>query len=465
MTNMIRDPKRVISVFTLIMINVIAIDSLRNVPAAAEYGFSLVFYYLLAGVTFFIPTALVAAELATGWPETGGVYIWVRHAFGPRLGLLAIWLQWIENVIWYPTMLAFIASTFLYAFSPALAVNPFYLLGLMLSLFWLATFLNMFGMRISGLLSTLTACVGTIIPMLAIVSLGIYWLGHGNSSHIHFSWHSFMPDLSHYENLSFLTAVLLSLVGVELSATHAQEVIHPQHNYPRAILIATIIILSTLILSSLAIAIVVPRSDINLVAGLIQAFDHFLKAYGLGKLTSLVAFLIVLGGFGGVAAWIIGPSKGLLIAAREHRVPRFCLISNRFGSPTGLLLIQSTIFSGLCVLFLFFKTINSSYWILSVLATQLYMVMYILIFLAAIRLRYSHPEVIRSYRIPGGKFGIWLVGIMGTLSSLITIAVGFIPPSQFDFGGPKIYFAFIILGFILFCLPPLCIPSLPKEDA
>ena len=96
------------------MINVIAIDNLRSLTAGAEYGFSMVFFYLVAAILFFVPTILVTAELATGWPNTGGVYIWVREAFGPRWGFLTIWLQWIYNVVWYPTIFAFIASIVAY---------------------------------------------------------------------------------------------------------------------------------------------------------------------------------------------------------------------------------------------------------------------------------------------------------------------------------------------------------------
>src|SRR5689334_358993 len=110
---------KTLGVFRLAMINVIAVDSLRSLPAGAEYGFSLVFFYLVAALVFFIPTALVSAELATAWPKTGGIYIWTRTAFGRHWGLLAIWLQWIYNVIWYPTILSFIAATLAYLFDPA----------------------------------------------------------------------------------------------------------------------------------------------------------------------------------------------------------------------------------------------------------------------------------------------------------------------------------------------------------
>ena len=102
MTATVRYP---LSVFSLVMLNIVAIDSLRSLPFAAKYGFSGVFFYIIAALLFFIPSALVAAELATGWPKKGGVYIWVREAFGLQAGLVTIWLQWIYNIFWFPGIL------------------------------------------------------------------------------------------------------------------------------------------------------------------------------------------------------------------------------------------------------------------------------------------------------------------------------------------------------------------------
>ncbi|MDP3269259.1 MAG: amino acid permease, partial [Legionella sp.] len=134
--------KKVLNVFSLVMINIIAVDSLRTLPISAKLGLSLISYYIVAAFAFFIPVALVAAELATAYPNTGGIYVWVREAFGKRAGFITIWLQWIYNVVWYPTMLAFIAATLSYLIAPDLANNKFYLLGTALSLFWLFTLLN-----------------------------------------------------------------------------------------------------------------------------------------------------------------------------------------------------------------------------------------------------------------------------------------------------------------------------------
>src|SRR5271154_1195083 len=92
-----------LGVFTLAMMNFTAVVSLRGLPAEAEYGLGSIFYYVFAAVFFLIPVSLVAAELATGWPQKGGVFRWVGEAFGPRWGFVAIFLQWAESTIWFPT--------------------------------------------------------------------------------------------------------------------------------------------------------------------------------------------------------------------------------------------------------------------------------------------------------------------------------------------------------------------------
>ena len=96
-----------ISVFTLAIMNIVAVVSLRGLPSEAEYGLSSIFYYLFAAVVFLIPVSLVAAELATGWPEKGGVFRWVGEAFGPRWAFVAMFMLWTEVTVWFPTGLTF----------------------------------------------------------------------------------------------------------------------------------------------------------------------------------------------------------------------------------------------------------------------------------------------------------------------------------------------------------------------
>ncbi|HSW71111.1 MAG TPA: amino acid permease, partial [Gammaproteobacteria bacterium] len=162
---------KLLSVFALVMINVCAVDSLRNLTMGAEYGLALVFFYALAALLFFLPTVLVTAELATGWPITGGAYVWVREAFGPRWGFLSIWLQWVYNVIWYPTIFAFVAGILAYLIEPELVNNKTYMVATVLLLYWAMTLVNCFGLSIAHWVSTVGALFGTILPKLIIAGL------------------------------------------------------------------------------------------------------------------------------------------------------------------------------------------------------------------------------------------------------------------------------------------------------
>ncbi len=381
-------PRKVLSVFSLVMINVIAVDSLRTLPLSAEYGFSLVFFYILAAIVFFLPIAFVAAELATGWPETGGIYVWVREAFGNRWAFFTIWLQWIYNVVWYPTILAFIAATLAYIINPHLANDRTYLLVTVLSIFWGATIANCFGMRLSSWITTVGAIFGTIIPMVFIIILGAIWIYNGKHIQIDFSWHSFFPNLKHIDNLVFLAAVLFGLIGMEMSAVHAEEVENPQRDYPRASFYSTIIIIASLTLASLAIALVVPQKQLSLVSGLIDAFAIFFNTYHMPWMIPVIAVLIIIGAIACVSAWIIGPTKGLLIASRDADLIATFQHVNKYGAPVPILILQAVIFTILCSIFLLMPTVNSSYWILSDLTAQLALMVYVMMFSAAIYLRY-----------------------------------------------------------------------------
>jgi len=454
--------KRVLSVFSLVMINVIAVDSLRTLPISATLGFSLVSYYAFAAIAFFIPVALVAAELATAYPSTGGIYIWVREAFGRRMAFMTIWLQWIYNVVWYPTIMAFVVTTLAYLFDPNLANHKGYLLTTMIGLFWIFTLLNCFGMKISGLVSMLGACFGTILPMLLVTCLGFIWVFQGRpiAADITASW---LPDFRAVGNLPLFSAVLFGLLGMEMSAVHAEEVKNPQRDYPRALLYSTLIIFSTLVLGSLAIVVIVPSNTLNMVSGLIDAYAIFFEAYHMAWLTPVVAILIVLGAVSSISAWIIGPTKGLLVAAHDGCIPKSFTKTNKHGTPTTILVTQAIIFTLLTCIFVLFKTINAAYWMLSAMCAQMALLVYVFMFAAVIKLRYSKPNHRGSYRIPGGLAGIWFVAGTGLICCTLTILIGFIPPAEVTIKNVALFERFLVGGLIIFTLAPWVITK--KEKA
>lgn len=449
--------KKVLGVFSLVMINIIAVDSLRSLPFSAEYGLSLVFYYLLAALVFFLPVALVSAELATAFPAKGGIYVWVREAFGEFWGFFIIWMQWVYNVAWYPTILSFVAGAFAFVIHPSFAESKLFIMSTVMIVFWGATFINFFGMRASSWISTTGALVGTLLPMAVVTILGVVWVALGKPIQIHFKFDEFLPSFKDIQMLAFLTALLFGLVGIEMSAVHADEVKDPGHAYPRAILYSTIIILGSLILSSLAIAAVVPHDDLSVYTGLLQALKIFLIAFHVPWLLPIITMLIIIGGISSVATWIIGPTKGLLVAAQDGSAPKFLGHMNNKEVPVIILILQAAIFTLLCSVFILMPSVSSSYWVLTAITAQLAMIVYIVLFVAAIYLRYSKPDVPRGYKIPGGNVGMWITGIFGIISCLFAIFLGFIPPKNIDIGSIAVYESILLIGIAVLTLPPILI--------
>ncbi len=446
-------PGRVLGVFTLSMISVSAIIALRNLPTLAKNGFSVVFILAIAALLFFIPVALACAELASAWPKKGGVYAWVNEAFGGRSGALAVWLEWIESVVWLPTVLSFIASSIAYIVSPHLVENRHFMLAVMLSVLWSGTLLNFLGTKTSGLVSTIGIIAGSIIPGIAIIGLGSFWLTTNQPVHINFDMASFIPTFN-LSSLAYFTVVALGFAGIEVAAFYVQDTKDPQRTYPKATFIAALTIIVIYVLGALAIAIVIPKEDLNLSAGMMQAMNEFFTFLHIPWAIPLFALLSVLGGLALLNTWIIGPSKGLLTSALNDDLPKFTQYTNRNGSPVAILLMQALIGTCLISMNLFIPTINQFYWIFQTQAAQLILMMYLLIFMSVIKLRYSQPDTKRLYKIPGGKIGLWIIAGGGALFCVIAFLLGFVPPEEYKFIEGRTYFFTLFSGIILFSAPP-----------
>ncbi len=447
-----------LSVVTLMMINVAAILSLRSLPGLADYGYALIFYLAMASLLFFIPSALVAAELASGWKADGGVYLWVKEAFGPRWGFVAIFMQWVENLPWFPAVLAFAASDIAYTCNPRLADSKLFVVGVIWAAMWLGTFMNFRDMKLSAFMSSSGAIAGSIIPGIVIIVLGVWHLASGNPAAISFSPSALVPDLHSLDQLMLLVAMLVSMQGMEMSAVHVNNVRNPGRDFPRAIFAATALILILSVLGALAIALVVPQGSVSLSAGVCQAFDKLFASHGLPFLTPIVCFLMAYGALTMVVTWMVGPSKGIREVSKDGYLPAYWQKTNKYGMPTNILLIQTTLSTLLSCAILFMPTVSSAFMLMSALAAQLYLIMYLLMFAAAIRLRYTRPDVRRGYTIPGGKPGIWLVCGLASLACVFVFVFGFIPPPSVRAGGASsitLYVLFLLTGIVVLTSVPL----------
>lgn len=459
-----------LGVFTLAIMNVTAVVSLRGLPAEAEYGLSSAFYYLFAAIVFLIPTSLVAAELAAMFQDKqGGVFRWVGEAYGKKIGFLAIWLQWIESTIWYPTVLTFgaVAIAFIGMDHPedmALANNKFYTLAIVLIIYWLATFISLKGLSWVGKVAKVGGLVGTIIPAALLIILGIIYLASGGHSNMDF--HSnFFPDFTKFDNLVLASSIFLFYAGMEMGGIHVKEMVNPSKNYPKAVFIGALITVIIFVLGTFALGIIIPARDINLTQSLLVGFDNYFRFIHASWLSPIIAVALAFGVLAGVLTWVAGPSKGIFAVGKAGYLPPFFQKTNSIGVQKNILYLQGAAVTVLSLLFVVMPSVQSFYQILSQLTVILYLIMYMLMFTAAIYLRYSMKKAGRPFRI--GRHGnglMWLVGGLGFLGSLLAFVLSFIPPSQIATGSNTVWFAVLFIGTILVVAAPFIIYASRKPD-
>ena len=446
--------KKVLGLFALALINVAAVLSIRNFPSMAVYGWSCIGWYIIGAVIFLIPISLAGAELATGWPEGGGIYAWVKQAFGERGGFTALFCEWSNNLVWFPTVLSFIASTLAFALTPALATSSLYMFSVMMIAFWGTTAIAYFGEELSTKFGNIGVILGSIIPSVLIILLGVWWIGSGAALVLPpFSPGAMVPTIN-VTTLPFFATIVLLFAGMEMAGFHALETKNPQKDFPKAMALSAIIIVVCTVLATLAIAFVIPADQLSLASGVMQAIQYFFTAAGMPWLVAPMAVLITLGGVASLAAWLIGPAKGLGIVAEGGNMPPIFDRTNKYGAPVAVLLIQAIIGSIISLLYIFLPSVNQAYWILSAMTVELLCIVYVLVFASVIKLRYSQPDTPRPFKIPGGMAGVWLVGGLGACGTTFAFIVGLMPPSYFSTSGLT-YISALLFGTFVLAVPPL----------
>ena len=460
---------------TLAIMNVTAVVSLRGLATEAIYGPASAFYYLFAALVFLIPTAMVAAELAAMFSsKQGGVFRWVGEAFGARVGFLAIWLQWIQSTIWYPTVLTFGAVSIAFiGFNPtadaALASNRLFTLIVVLAIYWGATFISLRGLSWVGKVSKWGGIIGTIIPAALLIILGAVYIFSGGHNYMNMH-QSFFPDLANFDNLVLASSIFLFYAGMEMMGIHVMDVDNPKRNYPRAIIIGSLVTVIIFVLGTFSLGFIIPAKDISLTQSLLYGFDRYFAYFHIRWAGPMMAVALVFGVLAGVLTWVAGPSKGIFTVGRAGYLPPFFQRTNSRGVQRNILLVQGCIVTILSLLFVVMPSVQSFYQIMSQLTVLLYLIMYMLMFAAAITLRYKLPRMERPFRLGKGNWLMWLLGGMGFCGSLLAFVLSFIPPAQIAVGSTTVWFSVLIIGAIIVVVAPFIIyacrkPSWRSADA
>ena len=424
------------------------------------FGLASVFLYVVPGIVFFVPTSLVSAELASGWK--GGVYNWVSQGLSAPMGLLAIWCQFAMTIFYYPALLAYVGATIAYVFDPSLASSGVFTAAIIVVLYWGSVLLSSRGIRLIAKLASSGTVIGTLIPGAILVIMGIVYLAQGNHSAAPMNPQHLLPAFTGLAGLVLVVNNFLAYSGMEMNAVHVDDMENPAREFPKSIFLAMILVLAIFILPALVISWVVPASQISLTAGVMQAFSAFFAHFGLTWMVPLVAIAMVVAMLSGMMAWLAGPSKGLLQIGRQYGyLPPYFQKLSQEGIQMHILVAQGIVVTIIGLLYAFIPDVSSVYWIFSVMTTQVYLIMYVLMFIAAVMLRRKQPDHPRGYRAPA----LVLQCVVGALASVLAFLIGFVPPSQFSSSNPLAYTLLILAGIlVLGFLPPFLLYRLRKPS-
>ena len=410
-----------------------AIIVLDTLGAVSSYGAQSFTWLIVMVVFFLVPYGLITAELGTAFAEEGGPYVWVKLAFGRAAAAVVATMYWVDNPIWLAGTLAITAMAAFSTFFVELSLSWQYVFGLLF--IWAGIASVIMALKFGKWVATIGAAIRILLIAFFTLTVLIYAGEHGLHG---FGGGAFKPTW-----LVFLAAapiLIFNLEGFELPSAASEEMVNPKRDVPFAVLRSGIGTLLFYGIPVLAILLVLPPSRLSNVGGFLDALQQVFVVYG-GHLTSsgvvltgagkvladIAAIGVIIGLLSSAVTWLIGSDRAQAVAGYDGAAPRaFGYFSRRLGTPIVVNLVSGVVSTIVLVLTLTLTSGNTAKYFSATLGVVISMVtiVYLLIFPAVIKLRYSHPDVPRPYRIPWGKFGLWTAGILTTAwCALTTIAI------------------------------------------
>lgn len=402
------------------LFTVCAILVIDQLAASAAIGTPSIFWWVFTLVFFFVPYALISAELGAAYPEEGGIYAWVRRAFGPRWGARTSWFYWINVALWMPSVYVLFAGIFAQMFAPDLSLWAQIAIGIVLT--WVTVYINVISLDIGKWIPN----GGAVIKAAIMVTIGVggivYAMRHGVANDM--SLRAMAPTWG--AGLAFLPVIVYNFLGFELMSGASEEMKHPQRDVPIAIAIAGLLISTFYLLATVGILIALPVDEINLVEGLLDSLHKLFGEYSWGP-----AFVTVLG-IGALATflanmvtWTMGANRSASEAAERGDLPRlFGRLHPTHRTPASAAIVTGIVSTIVIIIYgLFAATAEDLFWSLFAFSSIVFLMPYVLMFAAFARLRVTEASHPRPFRMPGGSGAAKLAAIVCILFILQAIVL------------------------------------------
>jgi amino acid transporter len=401
--------------------------TVRWIGGAASAGPGAVVIWLGAAALFYVPLMATVLELSSRYPNEGGCYVWSKRAFGDFAGFMTGWNYWVCNLPYFPGLFYFTAASALFiggASWQGLTDSPAYYVVFSLAALALVVTLNVRGLEVGKWLHNIGA-VGVWVPALVLLGLAfVSWNRFGPATE--FTAGSLVPS-TRLKDIIFWSTIAFSLSGLESASMMGDEIRDPRRNIPRALLISGVLITLLYVLSTVAMLVALPRSEILSLQGFMLSIRQASERVGLAGVTGVTALLITLGGLGQAGAWFAAGGRLPFVAGIDRFLPPvFGRLHPKYGSPHVSLLIQAAVAAVFIFLGQAGTTVKGAYDVLVSMSIIGYFIPYLFMFASMIKLQ-SEPAGPEVMRVPGGRPVATLLGAVGFCVTGAAIGLAMIP--------------------------------------
>ena len=412
----------------------------ESVMPTAAIGNQQYFWWIFLLIAFCLPYGMITAELGTTYPSEGGMYDWVKRAFGPKWAGRVAWNYWVNFPLWIASLA--VAVTDIIAGMFSIELNVITLLIIQLIYVWVVTLLST--KRIGE--SKYIVDLGTIFKitlLLGIGVLGIYtFFKTGRSANPITGVGDLFPSMD-LASWSFISIILFNFMGFEVVGTWAEDMENPKKDIPKALIFGGLLMAIFYILPATGFNVALPAND-NWVGAGAEIVVEVLKALftTVGFSESLMNAFIVVAGImfiytfiANIASWSFGVNEVAKYAAEDGSLPKAFTPTNEEGVPYKAAIINGIVASVIVISGIIVNVISedfaAGFSLFFCLSWITLLISYAPMFLAFLKLRKTDPKANRPYKVPGGEgmikvmaivpFVILVLGIIFTLFGDFTV--------------------------------------------
>ena len=423
------EKKKKFRLFDAILATVCITLVAESVMPTAAIGNSQYFWWIFLIIAFCIPYGMISAELGTTYQSEGGMYDWVKRAFGAKWAARVAWNYWINFPLWIASLA--VAVTDVVAGIFEIELSLFWLLFLQLGYTWLVSFLGT--QRIGE--SKWIVNIGTFFKIAFMVGLGLLgvyvYVKTGESANPISSVADLLPTLD-LAGLSFLSVIIFNFLGFEVVATFAEDMEDPKKEIPKALIIGGALMALFYVLPATGINIAMSLEDAE-ASGITESFMILLTKLGMDA--NLVRVIVIVVGLmfiytmvANITSWSFGVNSVAKYSADDGGLPKVFSKTNKDGVPHMASILNGVVASVIIVIGLILgnvsETASNLFWTFFSLSLVTLLISYVPLFLAFLKLRKT-DKTERVYKVPGGDgfikvfaivpFVLLILGIVFTL--------------------------------------------------